>query len=478
MISGLQGFTLKDRGFVLLVVLAAMTSFMAMALDELWLSVLPVAALGVIYLLSGSINTIYLLTALLIPFSTELDLAGGLGLVFPGELMFLLLTALGIVKMITSPPPMELFNSLTLILFLHLFWIGYTAIFAEIPLISFKYLLAKIWFVIPFYVLPFYIFREQIQFDQFLKVIVWSTMIAACYVFIKHGLDGLTFDSRTNAGKPFFRNHVNYACLLLMVIPTSYYLYQRNYGLRYVLLIPLLLIFLYFTYARIAYVALAMMIAMWIVYRLRFMRIAVVIGLVGLTAISLSFLSGDTLLHYAPDYETTVSHKRFDRLIEASYQFKDISTMERAYRWMAGLEMITERPFLGFGPANFYENYQSYAINSFQTYVSDNPERSGIHNYYLMLIVEQGIFGLLIFLGLSVTALWKIAQYRATAQTKPLIQLTIFWLVGICIVLLLNDMIEVIKFGPFFFLALWSVSRLQASDSAPSTPPNESLDKY
>ena len=459
MTRGVQGFDLKDRGIVLLVILSAVISFIAIAIDEVWLSLVPFAAIALIYLLSGSLTTIYVVTALLIPFSTELDLAGGIGLVFPGELMFILLTGLGIVKVINRPPPKELFNGLSLLIFLQLFWIGFTGIYAAYPLISFKYLLAKIWFVIPFYVLPFYVFREQVKFDQFLKALVWSTLVAGTYVFIKHGLDGLTFDSRTNAGKPFFRNHVNYACLLLMVIPTTYYLYRRNYGKRYLLLIPFLLVFIYFTYARIAYVALAMMVAMWIVYRLGLMRIAIVAALIGIIAVSESFMSGDTLLHYAPDYETTVSHERFDRLIEASYQFKDISTMERAYRWMAGLEMIAERPLLGFGPANFYENYQAYSINSFQTYVSDNPEKSGIHNYYLMLIVEQGFIGLLIFLSLIVTAFWKIAQNRSTFQNRPITQLAIFWIVGICVVLLLNDMIEVIKFGPFFFLGLWLVGR-------------------
>ena len=365
MIGAIQRAIAEEKVFVGIVLIASVLSVAALAFDEVWLSLVPLATIGLIYLLSGSLNTIYLMTALLIPFSTELDIAGGIGLVFPGELMFLLLTGLAIVKMITNPPPKELFNWLSFLLLLHVFWIGFTSIYAEYPVISFKYLLAKIWFVIPFYVLPFYVFRDQVQFDQFLKVIVWATVIAGSYVFVNHGLDGLSFDSRTNAGKPIFRNHVNYACLLLMVIPTAYYLFRRKHGNRYLLIIPVLLIFIYFTYARIAYVALAVMIAMWIIYRMRLMRLAVVVGLVGITAVSISFLSGDTLLHYAPDYETTVSHKRFDRLIEASYQFKDISTMERAYRWVAGLEMIAERPIVGFGPANFYENYQAYSAVSY-----------------------------------------------------------------------------------------------------------------
>ena len=459
-----------EWSFIVLVLFTSAMAFAAMAYDELWLSVVPLAALALVYLLSGTLHSMYILTALLIPFSTELDLAGGIGLVFPGELMFLLLTGLGIVKMINSPPPKELFNWLSFLLFLHVFWIGFTGLFAEEPLISFKYLLAKVWFVIPFYVLPFYVFRDQLRFDQFVKVIVWSSLIAGTYVFLKHGLDGWTFDSRTNAGKPIFRNHVNYACLLLMVIPSSYYLYRRKYGLRYLLIIPVLLLFVYFTYARIAYLALAVMIGMWIVYQLKVMRLTILAALLAIVIFASGFLSGDTLLHYAPDYESTVSHKRFDRLIEASYQFKDISTMERAYRWMAGLEMLNERPLLGFGPANFYETYQAYAINSFQTYVSDNPEKSGIHNYYLMLIVEQGIIGLLIFIALIISAFWKIAKSRETLLTKPIAQLAIFWLAGICVVLLLNDMIEVIKFGPFFFLGLWGISMARYFDTS-ATPP-------
>ena len=72
---------------------------------------------------------------------------------------------------------------------------------------------------------------------------------------------------------------------------------------------------------------------------------------------------------------------------------------------------------------------------------------------------------LLIFLSLIVTAFWKIAQNRSTFQNRPITRLAIFWIVGICVVLLLNDMIEVIKFGPFFFLALWIVGSDIKADS-------------
>ena len=441
-----------------------LTSIIAAIVTEMyWLPLIPLGFLCFLYLLTSKTESLYYVAAATIPFSTELDLPGGIGLVFPGELMLLLLTGITVIIVLANPPPKAVRNPITVVLLLHLFWIGFTSLFAEYPIISVKYLLAKVWFVLPYYVLPFYILNRQWTFDKFLKIIVWASFIAGIYVFVMHGMEGWSFASRTTVGKPFFRNHVNYACLLLMMIPAGQYLYKSGYGGVYRCLTLCFLVFIYVTYARIAYVAVVAMMIMYVVYRFNIIRLFLA-GSIIVIGLSLSYmLSGDRLLHYAPDYESTVSHQRFDRLIEATYQFKDISAMERAYRWMAGLNMIQERPIIGFGPSNFYSCYQEYSISSFQTYVSDNPERSGIHNYYLMLVVEQGVVGLMLFLSLIFMAFWKIAFLRKTA-TSDVVQLAMFWLVIAIVILLLNDMVEVIKFGPFVFLSFWLVGRLGLDD--------------
>ena len=116
---------------------------------------------------------------------------------------------------------------------------------------------------------------------------------------------------------------------------------------------------------------------------------------------------------------------------------------------------------MGFGPSNFYSTYSAYANNSFQTYVSDNPEKSGIHNYYLMLAVEQGIPGLLIFLSMVWYLLLQAEKkYHSCAlDQRNRIELAILWLMMILSISLLNDMIEVIKVGPFFFLAGYLIDK-------------------
>ena len=69
--------------------------------------------------------------------------------------------------------------------------------------------------------------------------------------------------------------------------------------------------------------------------------------------------------------------------------------MERLYRWVAGTRMTADKSILGFGPGNFYDYYKPFTLGTqFTTYVSENRDRSTVHNYLLMTAVEQGIPGL------------------------------------------------------------------------------------
>ena len=164
-------------------------------------------------------------------------------------------------------------------------------------------------------------------------------------------------------------------------------------------------------------------------------------------------VQNDNYLNYAPEYRKTVTHYKFDNLIEATYKGEDISTMERVYRWVAGLGMVKEKPLLGFGPGNFYNFYHGYTVTSFVTYVSDNNEKSGIHSYYLMTFVEQGFPGIVIFVILCFVALiYGERIYHATEGKNEkrwvmAANLCLFVILALC---LINDMIETDKVGSFF----------------------------
>jgi O-antigen ligase len=117
--------------------------------------------------------------------------------------------------------------------------------------------------------------------------------------------------------------------------------------------------------------------------------------------------------------------------------------------------MTSEHPFIGFGPGNFYTFYKSYTVTSFQTYVSDNPEKSGVHSYYLMTLVEQGIPGLVLFLIFCAYILLHgeaLYHQLALEKEKQIVMMALLSQIIIMALLLINDLIETDKVGPFFFM--------------------------
>ena len=94
----------------------------------------------------------------------------------------------------------------------------------------------------------------------------------------------------------------------------------------------------------------------------------------------------------------------------STYQLKDVSTAERFYRWIAGVRMIKDNWLTGYGPNTFYENYKGYTVPAYKTWVSDNPEHSTVHNYFLLTAIEQGIPGFIFFTA-AVGAMIYYAQH-------------------------------------------------------------------
>jgi O-antigen ligase len=76
--------------------------------------------------------------------------------------------------------------------------------------------------------------------------------------------------------------------------------------------------------------------------------------------------------------------------------------MERVYRWVAAIRMGAEKPVVGFGPHGFYYHYRQYTFPAFKTVSSANVEKSTTHNYFLLLLTEQGIPAMLLYALLTI----------------------------------------------------------------------------
>lgn len=432
--------------------------------DTWWIScIVPFGLLG-LYLLVYDLRLLYGLLFLTIPLSAELELAGGLSTDLMGEPILWALTLLAACYILTQGISKQLFSWLTALVVVHLGWVFISALLAEDMVIGLKYALAKTWYILPFYVLPQYILREPGDIRYVLKCFLVGTLAAALYYFAQHWQTDLSFISRTNAGQPIWRNHVNYACTLVLNLPIVWYLYKTSdhpdrwiYPLAGVILCT----FMYFAYARIVYIAMLIVPLYYLVLRWKLTRPAVLV-MIASAMLSVVWLTQENrYLELAPVYEQAITQGDFTSKISATTQGTDISTMERLHRWVAGGHMISDHPWTGVGPGNFYSVYKPYSVYSFETYVSDNPERSGIHSHYIMVWVEQGYIGMLIWISLLIAALLLIERRYHQADEQQRIHLVFAGalLVMIMTLNLVNDMVEVIKIGGLFFFVLYVMQR-------------------
>jgi O-antigen ligase len=449
---------------VTLCMLASLLSVWAgIAFDALWLSLAP-AVLLVAWLTLVDIKKVFYLMLGAIPLSVEQALPGGFATDLPSEQFMWLLTLVAIGWFLLNWRSVDagfLKNPVTIALLAHLAWILVTMASSQVFFISLKYTLAKGWYFIVFYFLAARFLKEERDFKDFLWWFFVPLVYAVTTVVVRHAAKGFTFEEVGYVMWPHFRNHVMYACLLAIFLPYVWYgtYWYKRFSWKWLFLaggILYLLFAINFAYTRAAYVALVAAVGVVGVVRLRLMKAALVATALFFTAIIAYISTRDNWLVFAPDYEKTISHTSFDNLLEATVKLEDISTMERVYRWVAASYMIKERPVTGFGPGCFYTFYKNYTVSSFKTYVSDNPEKSGIHNYFLMITVEQGLPGLFFYLLFCVVVMLQgESLYHSTRVPwrRNMMMAALLCFVLTNLLMLMNDFVETDKIGSLFIMS-------------------------
>ena len=452
-----QSVLLKIFGLVVL-----LSIFFGVYTEMYFLFGIP-AFLLVVYLCIVDFSKIFYCLIACIPFSIEIALPGGFGTDLPTEPLMVGLMLVYLVFAISQGKKMNagyLLHPISLLLLLHVGWIFATAITSSNLLVSVKFALAKVWYVIVFYFMAGSLLKKEKDIRTYIWCLLIPLLITIIYALIRHAQVDFSFDRANHVLSPFYRNHVNYAALLALFVPMVWYLRKsfKIYTLNWWLALSGLIIILVginFAYTRAAYVAILFAIVACFIIRFRLIKIAIGLSVIVVISGVLYFNINNTYLDYAPNFERTVAHTRFDNLVEATYKGEDISTMERFYRWVAANYMIQEYPWVGFGPGNFYNFYHGFTVSSFETYVSDNPEKSGVHSYFLMTAVEQGLPGLFFFLLLNFYVLIKGENiYHQTHKPfrKQIVMAVLLSIIIIDSLLLINDLIETDKVGSLFFL--------------------------
>jgi len=448
-----QRFVLLASVFLAFTIAATVTSLY-------WLLLIPFSFL-LFYAGWQHGEIIFFLLIFSLPWSIEYSFNSSLATDLPDEPIMWLATFLFLAYFLSRPSEIvgKTKHPLIVLLLCSLVWVTVTVPFSTDWFLSFKFFLAKSWYLVAFVFVPLVFFVNKRTIARAATLFLVSMLLVTLIALCRHAAYGFRFAHINDAVGPFFRNHVTYSAMLVCTIPVLVAVYQLNKKFRLLIVAAtsVVLIALFLSYARGAWLAFVIgTLAYWLIQK-RKLLIAFIFATI-LAISSVFWLSShDRYLNYAHDYRTTIFHKNFEEHLVATYKLKDVSTAERFNRWIAGVRMVKDNWFTGYGPNTFYYNYKPYAIPAFKTWVSDNKEHSTIHNYFLLVLIEQGVPGLLFFL-LIVGSIFHYAEkiyHRAEDKFYKGAALACGAMtVMIIVVNFLSDLIETDKVGSLFFLCL------------------------
>ncbi len=430
--------------------------------DESYWLLVPVGLIFFIYTMQQPLHLFYILLAT-IPWSIEYNITPALGTDLPDEPLMLLLSFISISYIIFKRKELSLrkIHPLVWLVIFHFIWLCVTVIFSSHLLFSIKFALAKGWYLFAFVAAPLFFVKDAKELKTAAIILVVCMVSFAMLALYKHAPYNWSFEKINTALEPVYRNHVNYSALLVFMVPIQLAIIRLVHSrqakniLIFILLISL--VALYFSYARGAWLSLITGYGGYWLLKKRMLFFGFVLGMF-LTIAAVFYLKHeDRYVAYSHDYKTTVFHTNFKEHLVATYKMKDVSTAERYYRWIAGVRMIKDGWQTGFGPNTFYYHYKSYTVPAYKTWVSVNKEKSTVHNYFLFLLIEQGILGFLLFVFTLGAMFWYLQRIYARTSKR-------FWkifvatmasiLVMICTINFLSDLIESDKVGSIFYIIL------------------------
>lgn len=450
--------------FVSALVVTVLSSLLAFYFDEYALLAIPFGIALAVWCLIDVKQVFYFLL-LLLPLSTEYYFKNGYATDLPTEPVMVMLMFAFILYVSYRPAVISFAifkNPIMWFLLLHFFWICITSLNSIQPFLSMKYTLAKTWYIVVFVFLAGAVLKDLNSIKKFFWCIYLPLLVIVLVSIVRFALLGFEFEFVNEPLHPFFRNKVNYATMLSLFYPFLFAAaqwYEKGTAKRRIIQAGKIIFIagIYFSYTRAAYLALTVATVFVIIVHAKLVKPAVVLGLVMMVFVSYYFVHNNKYLNYSPDFQKTVHHDAWADHLVSTFRGEDASSMERIHMWIGGIFMSTHSPWLGSGPNTFYPEYKRYTVSRFETYLSDNDEHLTIHNYFLLMLVEQGVVGMLLWLAL-VISFYVVAEKTYHQLKNQHLKLWCLCSIALHTVMMvslsLSDLVEVDKSGSLFFMNL------------------------
>lgn len=375
------------------------------------------------------------------PFSMGLkDVGGGVGFSLPGELM-LAIAALVCIALFLHRPRIDrriILHPVTIVILLQLAWVTMLIPASTYSLISAKFLVARICYLLVFYFAFAILFREIENITRFLWLYLLGLLPVMLHSLFKLSSMGLERKFSPEMAEPYFDDHTVFGAVLALLLPAALLLYRNRRQMLVHLratwllriMLPLLVACLFFSFSRAAWLSVIALIPFYVFLRLRIRFRWLLLAFLILAGVGYGMR--EQIVERFRTNENVSGKGLLSTAASVTNVTTDDSNRERVNRWSSALKMYKERPWTGFGAGTYERNYGIYQTLSEKTRISTNDgDRGDAHSEYLTALTEQGIPGLVLLLVLILFAIRTGMRVYYTSANKNVQILALAILLGL-----------------------------------------------
>lgn len=372
--------------------------------EDYWGFLIPgVVVLAGMFLLS--LDWVWFLAVITTPFAVNIqNFDMGVGVSLPSEPLMFGLLVVFLLKLLYERfyDNKILRHPLTIIIIIQLVWMTIVSLTSEIPLVSLKYMISRIWFVVPFFFMGVLIFRKQITISRFIWAYGIPLAVIVIITTIKHASFGFSEKTGHWIMTPFYNDHTAYGAILAMMIPPFTVLafhksQKKSLRVLSMVILMILALGLFLSYSRAAWIGtiagVLTAIIVWLRIKFRWILLSV------FSILAIFFAFQHQILDRLEKNKQDSSANFVEHVRSISNISSDASNLERINRWQAALRLFEERPIFGWGPGTYQFVYAPFQMLKEKTIISTNAgDKGNAHSEYIGPLAEQGLPGLIIVL--------------------------------------------------------------------------------
>ncbi|HSN50055.1 MAG TPA: O-antigen ligase family protein, partial [Bacteroidales bacterium] len=414
----------KVRWVYIISMIFVMLNAYLMIRDVYWALFIPVLLI-LLFMFFYSMDKILLLVAFLTPLAINMqDSEFGIGISLPTEPLLFGVLLIFIIRLLYQNEYDKniLKHPLTILIILDLVWIFITSLTSQLPLVSFKFLIARLWFVIPFYFLGVVLFKKIKNIRAFIWLYAIALLVVIFYTIYNHSQWGFDEQAGHWVMEPFYNDHTAYGAILALFIPVflGFSLsraYNKTYRFISFLVFLILVVAIVLSFSRAAWISLVFALGIYLLIAFR-IKIKLVI-------LVLAVLIGTFLLFQNEIFDRLEKNKQgssadlMEHLQSISNISTDDSNLERINRWQSALRMFADKPFIGFGPGTYQFEYAPFQHSEEKTLISTNfGDRGNAHSEYIGPLAERGFPGFILTVLILIFTIFTGLKVYKNAKEK------------------------------------------------------------